>query len=102
MVANMEKGVASWSVYLIRCGDNSLYTGISNDVVKRFLVHQSNHRTGAKYLRSRHPLKLIFTLEAGDRAEASRLEAGIKKLSKEKKEQLVCGERSLSDLGLFK
>ena len=49
-----------WSVYLIRCGDNSLYTGISNDVPKRFKVHQSGGDRAAKYTRNRHPLQLIF------------------------------------------
>ena len=90
-----------WSVYLIRCGDNSLYTGISNDVVKRFLDHQLNSRRCAKYLRGRHPLKLIYTIEVGDRAAASRLETQIKKLPKYKKECLVSGRYSLIDLGLM-
>jgi putative endonuclease len=44
-----------WSVYMIRCGDNSLYTGISNDVPKRFEVHQSGGAKAAKYTRNRHP-----------------------------------------------
>ncbi|MGL5806020.1 MAG: GIY-YIG nuclease family protein, partial [Xenococcaceae cyanobacterium] len=50
-----------WSVYIIRCVDNSLYTGISNDVPKRFEVHQSGSIKAAKYTRTRHPLQLVFT-----------------------------------------
>ncbi|MDJ0651128.1 MAG: GIY-YIG nuclease family protein [Xenococcaceae cyanobacterium MO_188.B19] len=54
--------VIMWSIYMIRCGDNSLYTGISNDVAKRFAVHQSGNSQSAKYTRTRHPLKLVFTI----------------------------------------
>jgi putative endonuclease len=60
-----------WSVYIIRCGDNSLYTGISNDVPKRFEVHQSGSTKAAKYTRNRHPLQLVFSQEIGDKSAAS-------------------------------
>lgn len=89
-----------WSVYMIRCGDNSLYTGISNDVSKRFEVHQSGSAGAAKYTRTRHPLQLVFSAEIGDRSAASRAEYRLKKLSKNSKELLVAGKTSLSDLGI--
>lgn len=89
-----------WSVYLIRCGDNSLYTGISNDVTKRFAVHQSGTAQSAKYTRYRHPLQLVFTAEIGTKSAASRAEYYIKKLPKKTKELLVTGILSLSELGI--
>lgn len=90
-----------WSVYIIRCGDNSLYTGISNDVPKRFEVHLSGSTKAAKYTRNRHPLQLVFSAEVGDKSAASVAEYGIKKLSKRNKELLVKGQTSLSELGII-
>ena len=87
-----------WSVYIIRCGDNSLYTGISNNVAKRFAVHQSGGTAAAKYTRCRHPLKLVFSQEVGTKSEASRIEYRIKQLPKGTKECLVRGMTSLSNL----
>ncbi|MGB5631415.1 MAG: GIY-YIG nuclease family protein [Waterburya sp.] len=90
-----------WSVYMIRCGDNSLYTGISNDVPKRFEVHQSGSVKAAKYTRNRHPLQLVFSAEIGDKSSASRAEYRLKKLSKRSKELLVTGKTSLLNLGII-
>ncbi|MEM9509344.1 MAG: GIY-YIG nuclease family protein [Cyanobacteria bacterium P01_E01_bin.35] len=89
-----------WSVYIIRCGDRSLYTGISNNVAKRFAVHQSGNAQSAKYTRTRNPLQLVFTQEIGTRSAASKVEYGIKQLSKKKKELLVTGMISLKELGI--
>lgn len=89
-----------WSVYMIRCSDNSLYTGISNDVPRRFAVHQSGNSRSAKYTRTRHPLQLVFTAEIGSKSAASRVEYFLKKLSKKQKEKLVVGTISLSELNL--
>ena len=87
-----------WSVYIIRCADNSLYTGISNNVAKRFAIHQSGGSQAAKYTRYRHPLKLVFSQEIGTKSEASRAEYRIKQLPKGTKESLVRGMTSLSNL----
>ena len=89
-----------WSVYIIRCGDRSLYTGISNDVAKRFGVHQSRSAQSAKYTRTRHPLQLVFTAEIGTKSAASRAEYRIKKLPKKTKELLVKDITSLTELGI--
>ena len=89
-----------WSIYIIRCGDNSLYTGISNNVARRFAVHQSGNSQAAKYTRTRHPLQLVFTEEIGTKSAASRIEYYLKKLTKKQKERLVAGTISLSDLNL--
>jgi len=90
-----------WSIYIIRCGDRSLYTGISNNVPKRFAVHQSGGSQAAKYTRSRHPLQLVFTAEIGNRSQASRAEYYLKQLPKKTKERLVAGTTSLLELGLI-
>ena len=89
-----------WSIYIIRCGDNSLYTGISNNVAKRFAVHQSGNTQSAKYTRTRHPLQLVFTAEIGTKSAASRAEYYTKKLPKKTQELLVMGITSLSELGI--
>lgn len=89
-----------WSVYMIRCGDRSLYTGISNDVTKRFAVHQARGTKAARYTRTRHPLKLVFAAEIGSKSAASKAEYRIKQLPKRVKESLVAGTSSLADLHL--
>ena len=95
----MEKNI--WSIYIIRCGDDSLYTGISNNVTKRFAVHQSGKSDSTKYTRTRHPLELVFTAEIGTRSAASIIEYRVKQLTKRNKERLVAGMTSLSKLGLM-
>ena len=79
----------NWSVYLLRCADNSLYCGISNDVQRRFKEHQSMGKKTAKYLRGRGPLNLAYTQLIGDRSLASQVEAIIKSLLKSEKEQII-------------
>jgi len=84
-----------WSIYIIRCGDNSLYTGISNDVSKRFAIHQSGNSKAAKYTKNRHPLKLVFSSEIGTKSAAARVEYYVKQLPKNTKECLIAGTISL-------
>lgn len=76
-----------WYVYMLRCGDGSLYTGSTTDVSRRLTQHQSG--TGAKYTRSRLPVELVYTEEAADRSAAFRREAFIKKLSRGEKLKLL-------------
>ena len=76
-----------WHLYVIRCRDGSLYTGITTDVARRFAEHQGN--VGAKYLRGRGPLLLVFQEKIGSRSLAVRVEAKVKKLTKAKKEELI-------------
>ena len=77
----------SWFVYMLRCGDGSLYTGYTNDVERRLAVHQSGK--GAKYTRSRLPVELAYREELPDKSAALRREAAIKKLSRAQKLALV-------------
>ena len=77
----------SWKLYILRCGDGTLYTGITTDVEKRFAAHASGK--GAKYTRGRGPLELMYQEECGDHSTALKREAEIKKLSREEKEKLI-------------
>lgn len=76
-----------WSVYLVRCKDNSLYTGISNNVPKRVSAHNSGK--GARYTRSRRPVILVYSENAASKSAALKREAAIKRLTKKAKEKLV-------------
>ena len=76
-----------WSVYMILCSDQSLYTGISNDVPRRLQQHAS--QSGAKYFRGRQPQKLVYVESGHDRSSASQREAEIKKLKRIQKERLI-------------
>jgi putative endonuclease len=82
-----------YSLYILRCADGSLYTGIALDVARRLEEHRNGTR-GAKYLRGRTPLELVFEQPAGDRAAAQRLEHRVKRLSRTEKEALIGGDLS--------
>lgn len=77
----------AWYVYILRCGDGSLYTGITDDVPRRLAAHRSGK--GAKYTRGRGPLELVFTQQVEDKSAALRREAEIKKLRRAEKENLI-------------
>jgi putative endonuclease len=83
--------MSDWILYIVRCRDGSLYTGITTDVARRLREHQRGGTRGASYLRGRGPLQLQFTHRFGDRAAASRAEYAVKRLSKPAKEQLAAG-----------
>lgn len=78
-----------WSVYIIRCADGTLYTGISTDVERRFAEHSSGSPRGAKYLRGRCPIELVYTREVGTQSEALAEERRIKALKRSEKCQLI-------------
>jgi putative endonuclease len=88
---------ATFSLYIVRCADDTLYTGIAADVGKRMSEHESSSR-GAKYLRGKGPLRLEFAEEVGDRGVASTLEYRVKQLNKARKEAIISGRASLRDL----
>ena len=77
----------TWKLYILRCGDGSLYTGITTDVEKRLEAHRSGK--GAKYTRGRGPLELVYSEECGDHSAALKREIEIKKLTRDEKEQLI-------------
>lgn len=86
-----------YSVYILRCADDSYYTGIAVDVERRVSEHESSQR-GAKYLKGRRPLTLVYSAAAGDRSKASRLEYRVKQLSRTQKEALIRGTLQLQSL----
>lgn len=88
---------ADFSLYIVRCADGSLYTGIATNVRKRLAEHEAGAR-GAKFLRGKGPLEVVFSENVGDRASALRLEYRVKQLTRTQKLALVCGERRLADL----
>lgn len=72
-----------WTVYILQCADNSLYTGITTDVENRIATHEAGQ--GAKYLRGRGPLKLVYREDCATRAIATKRELEIKSWSRAKK-----------------
>ncbi len=77
----------SWKLYILRCGDGTLYTGITTDVEKRLEAHRCGK--GAKYTRGRGPLELVYRESCGSHSEALKREAQIKKLPRDRKEMLI-------------
>jgi putative endonuclease len=80
---------AEWYVYMVRCRDGKLYTGIATDIDRRLTEHLSGK--GAKYLRGRGPLRLAFKQKIGRRSLALKMERLIKKLPKSEKERIAAG-----------
>ena len=76
-----------WYVYILRCGDGTLYTGITDDVDRRLAVHRSGK--GAKYTRGRGPLEVVYIQKVPDKSAALKREITIKKLTRQEKEQLI-------------
>jgi len=74
-------------VYLLRCRDGSLYTGITNDLARRLAAHRAGK--GSAYTRSRRPLRLVYRELARGRSAALRREAAIKRLTREEKLELI-------------
>jgi putative endonuclease len=80
-----SESTAGWWVYMLRCADGTLYTGITTDVTRRIAEHNGEGGPGARYTRSRRPVALVYSEAAADRAEASRREAAIKQLHRTRK-----------------
>jgi len=82
MLADVE-----WCVYILRCGDGSLYTGITNDLPKRLEAHRAG--TGSRYTRARLPVEVVYHEASEDRSSASKREAEIKRMTRERKIALL-------------
>jgi putative endonuclease len=83
--------MSTWYLYILRCNDDSLYTGIATDVERRFALHDRG--LGAKYLRGRGPLRKEFSVKVGSRSKSLRLEYLIKRLTKLEKELIITRKR---------
>jgi putative endonuclease len=77
-----------WYVYVIKCSDNSLYTGITTDINRRVNEHNTSNK-GAKYTKTRRPVELKYYEEFTDRSTASKREYAIKKLTRKQKLNLI-------------
>jgi putative endonuclease len=86
----------SWFLYMLECSDGSVYTGIATDVQARFDKHASG--AGARYTRSRKPVRVLISFELTDRASASRAEYWVKRLTPAAKRALAAGERTLESV----
>ena len=76
-----------WIVYMLECSDNSIYTGITNNIEKRIKMHESGK--GAKYLRGRLPIKLLHKEVFLSRSDASKREILIKKMNHKEKRKII-------------
>lgn len=79
----------SWFVYMLRCGDGTLYTGVTDDVPRRLAAHRAGK--GAKYTRGRGPLELVYSEQVSDKSAALRREYQIKRLTRQEKKKLIEG-----------
>jgi putative endonuclease len=78
-----------WYVYIVKCSDDSLYTGITRDVERRVQEHNCNNMQGAKYTRARRPVFLVYQELLCSRSRAMKRECEIKRLQKIEKETLI-------------
>ncbi|MBT4277153.1 GIY-YIG nuclease family protein [Candidatus Falkowbacteria bacterium] len=76
-------------VYILKCSDNTLYTGITTNIKRRVNEHNNDDNLGSKYTRARRPVKLVYSTKFHDRSSASKEELRIKQLSRKEKEKLI-------------
>ena len=82
-------GAARWLVYVLRCGDGTLYTGVTTDLARRLAAHRAGR--GARYTRGRGPLRVVHVEDVGGRGDALRREHAIKRMSRAAKRGLLRG-----------
>ena len=88
---------ALWWVYLVRCGDGSIYTGVAQDVARRLSEHRSGGARAARYVRGRGPLRLLVAQPVGSRGDALRVEYRVKQLSARHKRAFALHPGELAD-----
>ena len=81
----------SYSLYIVRCADGTLYTGIAVDVARRVSQHNGEMRSGARYTSARRPVRLVYQAQFPTRSAASIEEARIKRLTRAEKQRLIDG-----------
>lgn len=87
----MGDSASSWQVYLLRCADGSLYTGVTTDLCRRLAQHNGERAGGPRFTRGRRPVELLWQEAAPDRSAAQRREAAIKQLPRVAKLALLRG-----------
>lgn len=86
----------SWSVYIVRCADGSLYTGIATDVARRVEEHNASNLLAARYTRARRPVVLVYQEAVASRSAAGKREYELKQMSREEKEALAAGRKDVT------
>ncbi|MEY8204931.1 MAG: GIY-YIG nuclease family protein [Bermanella sp.] len=79
----------AWYVYILRCQDDSLYTGVCTDLTRRVQEHNLCNKKGARYTRARRPVTIVYREDCENRSEACQREAAIKKLKRQQKLTLI-------------
>jgi putative endonuclease len=79
----------NYHTYILRCADNTLYTGIATDIDRRVREHNGEGKLGSKYTRARRPVKVVYSAEFPNRSEAMKEESRIKQLSRKEKERML-------------
>ena len=99
-MAEENEEAAKWSLYLVRTAEGSLYTGVSTDVKRRLSEHENKDKKnkGAKALRGKGPLKMVFKIVVGNKSDALMLEYKTKQLSRIDKERLISCTTELEEL----
>ncbi len=82
-----------WVVYILRCADDSLYTGITNDLPRRIHEHNNDEKRSSAYTRSRRPVTPVYQEIFPDRSTALKREAEIKRLNRQQKQSLVLTQK---------
>jgi putative endonuclease len=80
---------SAWSLYILRCGDGSFYTGVTTDIDRRLRMHLSGR--ASRYTRTRRPVALVYQEPCGTRSQALSRECAVKSMSRKGKEDLVAG-----------
>ncbi len=93
-----DNGKKEWFVYILRCGNGALYTGVTTDVQRRLGEHSGNGRLSARFTRAFGPVELAYSCRVGEKSLAYRVEYRIKRLAREKKEFIVSGHLSIGKL----
>ncbi len=81
-----------WTLYILKCADDTLYTGITNNLEARIEAHETGK--GAKYTKGRAPFRLVYTEPCKDRSEATKRERAIKSLNKKEKLAIICPKKT--------
>ncbi|HTE13885.1 MAG TPA: GIY-YIG nuclease family protein [Burkholderiales bacterium] len=93
----MARTANHWQVYMVRCADGTLYTGVTIDVARRVAQHNGTGANGARYTRARQPVKLVYQEKAANRSTACKREYRIKQLNRREKLALIAaGSRIIS------
>ena len=92
--ADAKRAAHAWHVYIVRTRDGSLYTGVTTDVARRLAEHRADEGRGARYLRGRAPLEIVYRLRLGARGLALSVEWRLKRRSRADKQAIVTGRLS--------